>query len=560
MELGSGLNVLTGETGAGKSIVVDSVNLALGGRADRDLIRTGSDKATVQAVFDIAGNEKVCEYLADIGLEDEDGMLVISRELSASGRNICRVSGSVVPLAQLKQLTTLLVDMHGQHEHQSLLSAGNHLNYLDNFGGAEHAQKMQMVKAVYLEYKSTQKQLKKLSEDKADRERRLDLIRFQLEEIEVVRLKPDEDSKLEKQNRLLENAEKIADSVNSAYNLVYMGSDRSPSAQESLRSAADSLSLIAEVDERYNDLYRRLDEAYYLVQDIGYELQNARDGIEYDPDRAEKVAARLDTINRLKKKYGPDLGDVIAFRETLKRDLEMIEEGDEALERLSKKLEEDKKKLVAANKDLSESRRALACKFVEKMLVQLQDLGMERVRFQVHFEPNTDEESAFTERGNDVVEFLISPNPGEPVKPLANVASGGELSRIMLALKVIAADQEGVDCMIFDEIDTGISGRMAQVVGEKMAAIAAKRQVICVTHLPQIAALGDEQFVVEKQIQSERTDSSVHRLDRAGRISELARMVGGADQGESGLIHAENMLDSAQKRVEEIRSSTNIDG
>lgn len=555
VEFGPGLNVLTGETGAGKSIVVDSVNLALGERADRELIRTGAEKASVQAVFEVGDNPRVLRLLDEFGLSDEDGLLVISRELSASGRNICRISGSVVPLSQLKQITALLVDVHGQHQHQSLMIPARHLHFLDCYGDGEHMRKMDEVRRLYGEYAEIKKRLEQFTGDKMERERRIDMLRFQLEEIEAVRVKPGEDEKLEQQNRLLSNAEKIASSVETAYSLVYLGSGRSPSAQEALRRASSAMGAIAPLDERFEGLQKRLEELYYSAQDVGYELQDVKDGLEYDPAQADRVADRLDALNRLKRKYGPELSDVIAFREDVREQLSLIEEGDEQLERLNRKYNQAREALASASAALSESRRALACGFVEKMLGQLGELGMERVRFQVRFQTPPDMESAFSAHGVDNVEFMISPNPGEPVKPLAHVASGGELSRIMLALKAIAADHDDVHCMIFDEIDTGISGRMAQVVGEKMATIALDRQVICVTHLPQIAALGDQHFVVEKQTDGQRTDSSVRKLDDEGRIKELARMVGGADNGDSSLAHARNMLLSARKVVEDLRAA-----
>jgi DNA repair protein RecN (Recombination protein N) len=555
VEFGQGLNVLTGETGAGKSIVVDSVNLALGERADRELIRTGAEKASVQAVFDVSDNPKVLRLLDEFGLSDEDGLLVISRELSSSGRNICRISGAVTPLSQLKQITALLVDVHGQHQHQSLMIPARHLHFLDCYGDEQHMQKMETVRKLYGEYAEIRKRLDQFTGDKMERERRIDMLRFQLEEIEAVRVKPGEDEKLEQQNRLLSNAEKIASSVETAYALVYLGGNRSPSAQEALRRASSAMGSIAPLDERFEGLQKRLEELYYSTQDVGYELQDVKDGLEYDPAQADRVADRLDALNRLKRKYGPELSDVIAFREDVREQLSLIEEGDEQLEQLKKRCNQARDALNAASQALSESRRALACGFVEKMLGQLSELGMERVRFQVRFQTPPDLESAFSPHGVDNVEFMISPNPGEPVKPLAHVASGGELSRVMLALKAIAADHDDVHCMIFDEIDTGISGRMAQVVGEKMAAIALDRQVICVTHLPQIAALGDQHFVVEKQTDGQRTDSSVRRLDDEGRIKELARMVGGADDGDSSLAHARNMLTSARRVVEDLRAA-----
>lgn len=553
VEFSPGFNVLTGETGAGKSIVVDSVNLALGGRADRELIRNGTERAMVQAVFDVSGNERLRSLLDELGLVAEDGLLTVARELSSSGRNLCRVSGCVVPLNQLKQITALLVDVHGQHEHQSLLVPARHLGYLDVSGDETHQALRAQVRAQYELYAQLTRQVAELTGSKMERERQADMYRFQLDEIEKARVKPGEDEKLERQNRLMENAEKIASSVQTAYQLVYQGRERAPSAQESLKRAFDAMSGISGLDERFGMLSGRLEELYYASQDVGYELQDLSEGLDYDPVQGERVAARLDVLNRLKRKYGPELSDVIAFREQVRTQLEQIEDGDGRLEALGKQLAACVAEMKRLSGELSDSRKRLAVSFTRNMLDQLGDLGMARVRFQVCFEGSPDEERDFSPRGTDRVEFLISPNPGEPVKPLSQIASGGELSRIMLALKAIAADREDVDTMIFDEIDTGISGRMAQVVGEKMAAIAKSRQVICVTHLPQIAALGDAHYLVEKQVVGERTDSTVRSLTREGRIQELARMVGGAEDTKTGHQHAESMLLSAQKLVQALR-------
>ena len=546
IEFHPGLNVLTGETGAGKSIVIDSVNLALGGRADRELIRTGADRAFVQAVFDVRGNERVLSLLDEWGMEAEEGYLTVGRELSSSGRNLCRVGGEVATLTQLRQLTGLLVELHGQHEHQELMSASRHMAILDAFGDARHRALMSRVQALYGEYMEAKGELDALSAELRERAFTMDVLQRQLEEIRALKIKEGEDEKLEKQFRLMENAEKISSGVEKAYHLVYAGSERAPSVQEALRRASAAMQSIADIDERFAEMSRRLDEMYYAAQDAGYELQDMMEGLDFDPAVFDRVGARLDALEKLKDKYGPTLKDVIAFRDGAEARLAALGQADERMAELKEKLADADRRMMAACVELTASRRVLAAAFEKNVTAQLSELGMGKVRFQTRFLIPEQDKRRLSPQGADQVEFLISPNPGEPLKPLSSTASGGELSRVMLAIKAVMAEREQVGTMIFDEIDTGVSGRMAQVVGEKMSGIARHRQVIAVSHLPQIAALGDAHYLVEKRVEAGRTGSSVRLLDEEGRVQELARMVGGAGEMQSGVQHARNMLAAAE--------------
>ena len=541
IEFAQGFNVLTGETGSGKSIVVDCVNLVLGGRADRDMVRTGAEKGRVQALFDVSQNAAAQALAGELGADCEDGALVVSRELSRSGRNVCRISGTIVPLSALKRLTGTLLDIHGQHEHQSLLNPARHIEFLDAFGDGAHAQKLAAVRELYAQRSAEASALKKLLADAAEKARLIDMLSFQTEEIAAAKLKPGEEARLTSKLRVLENAEKIRDGVERAYALTYRGGSRSASAQELLMRATESMAGIADIDVRYADLSNRLRELYYAVQDVGYELQDALDHISSDPKLIEKISERLDLIDRLERKYGPNLEDVIAFGEQAAARLTELKRSDERAEQRKAQLKQLDEALKAACDALTLSRKALAARLAEAVMAQLRDLGMGRTRFEIRVDP----EPRPGADGADRVEFLISPNPGEPLKPLSAIASGGELSRIMLALKAIAMDAGGVDSMVFDEIDTGVSGRMAQVVGEKMCMIARSHQVLCVTHLPQIAALGDAHFLVEKRTDGERTQTLVRRLDDDGRIRELSRLVGGAEDSASSLSHAAHMLEDA---------------
>ena len=541
IEFAQGFNVLTGETGAGKSIVVDSINLALGGRADREMIRTGAERGMVQALFDVSGNPRAQAVLQELDIESDDGLIAIRRELSRSGRNICRVCDVVVPLATLKQLTATLMDIHGQHEHQALMNPAKHLDFLDAFGGEAHAAARDKVAALYAGRSHIAAELKRLMNDVSERERLVDVLTFQVQEISAAKLKPGEEQKLEKKLSVLENAEKIRQSVEGAYNLVYQGDGRAPSAQEALLQSADAMDRIGLLNERYAALAGRLRELYYGAQDVGYELQALLDDLDFEPDLLDKVAARLDTIKKLERKYGATVEEVIEFGAQAADRLNGIKGSDASMSALKKRYKEADNALRDACAELTAIRRASAAQLSERICQQLKDLGMGKTRFEVRVEPLDKPTAA----GMDGVEFMISPNPGEPLRPLASIASGGEISRVMLALKAISVDSEGVDAMIFDEIDTGVSGRMAQVVGEKMCLIAKTRQVLSVTHLPQIAALGDTHFLVEKVAGKDRTDTHVRLLDEEGRVRELSRLVGGAEDSESSLSHGAHMTAEA---------------
>ena len=544
VEFAQGFNVLTGETGAGKSIVVDSINLALGGRADREMIRTGSDRGMVQALFDISQNARALDMLRGLDIDAGDGVIAVRRELSREGRNICRVQDVVVPLGTLKQLTTTLMDVHGQHEHQALMNPARHMDFLDAYGGKAVSAKRGEVAKLHSERSSIAARLKKLMNDVSERERLIDMLSFQVQEIGAARLKPGEEQKLERKLTLLENAEKIRQGVEGAYALVYQGDGRAPSAQEALLRSAESMDRIASLNEKYGALATRLRELYYGAQDVGYELQALMDEMDFEPEQLDRIAARLDAIRRLERKYGATVEEVIAFGANAEGRLSELKSGDESIAILKRQYKEADARLRAACDELTGLRRACAAKLAEEICRQLKDLGMGRTRFEVR----VDQEPKPMSSGMDRVEFMISPNPGEPLRPLASIASGGEISRVMLALKAISVDAEGVDAMIFDEIDTGVSGRMAQVVGEKMCLIARTRQVLSVTHLPQIAALGDAHFLVEKIAGEDRTDTRVRLLDEGGRVLELSRLVGGAGDSESSLSHARHMLKDAAQR------------
>lgn len=553
LEFASGLHVLSGETGAGKSIIVDAVNLALGGRADRELIRTGTDKAWVEAVFDAGDDPQVAALMAEQSIE-YDGTVTLYREITRSGRNLCRVCGMVMPLNVLKETASLLMDVHGQHEGRFLMEPAYHLRFLDASGGEEHQRLLSEVAAAYEAFIVNHRAYARLVKENEQKGYRMESLKKSLEELNKAKLKPGEEEKLTAEKERSRHAEKIASAVRTAYGAMAAGED-SASALSRVKEAVSALQGLAALGEPYDSLAKRCASAYYELEEIGYELGGMMEGDEFDPRRLEQVETRLDLIRRLERKYGDTVEAVLANQEKMQEEYDNFASMDGQVAAMG----QEHKRLLSAYRalarQLTESRRALAAAFEQGMSRQLSDLGMGSTRFEVSFVPRPANKQLMPQAlGDDAIEFMISPNHGEPLKPLSKIASGGELSRLMLAIKSLEAERGGVGCMVFDEIDTGISGRMAQVVAEKMALIARSRQVLCVTHLPQIAAMAAHQFLVEKRVEGERTNTSVRLLDREGRIGEVARMLGGADgSGASALTHAAHMLDMAEN-VREGRS------
>ena len=532
VEFSTGLHVLTGETGAGKSILVDAVTLLLGGRAQKELIRRGEDKARVEGVFDVSDCEPVRKLLKEQEL-DEGNELILSREITLSGRSSCRVNGTLLPLAQYHQFTDLLMDIHGQHEHQSLMDDKKHLGFLDASGDDQHRALLEKTQADYTAWHDCKRELDRLQKQSAQASERMELLRIRQAELKKAKLAPGEEEELAKERDKYRNMEKIENGLREAFEQVYDGTDP---AAEALRTAAAALQPIEGLDEAYASLRARLDALYYEAEDIGLTLRDLLDKLDADPDRLEAVQSRLDLIRRLSRKYGgATTGEMVLKLKEIEKELSSFESIDDDLDALTKKektLSQQYKKTAAL---LSASRQELARKFEREMEIQLNDLNMAGTKFSV-----TLPACPPGPLGNETAAFLIAPNRGEELQPLSKIASGGELSRLMLAIKSVAAKREGVPSMIFDEIDTGISGRAAQVVGEKMAAIAKERQVLCVTHLQQIAALADHHYLVEKSFDGERTRTRLTPLTGEVRVNEIARMLGG--DPESARAHAREML------------------
>lgn len=541
MEFEDGLHVMTGETGAGKSIVVDAVNLVLGGRADRDLIRTGTDKAWVEAAFDAPDSVAALLKTQEI---DCDGVVTLYREISRSGRNLCRVCGMAMPVGFLREVAALLMDVHGQHEHQFLMDPRMHMAFLDAAGDDDHAALMAQVESAWAAFMDNHRRYARLVKENEQKHYRMAELKKALDELNKAKLKPGEEEALTQERERFRHAEKIAAGVQTAYHAISAGEDNE-SLLTRLKEAMDALRGLSGLGEPYASLAQRCESSYYELEEIGYELADMAESGEFDPRRAEQVETRLDLIRRMERRYGEDIPAVLAEQERMQEEYDRFTSMDQQVEKMGQEHKRLLQQYRLLARQLTEKRHALAKVFEQRMMAQLKDLGMEKTVFEVTFAPRPERQPMPQAKGDDVLEFSISPNPGEPMKPLSKIASGGELSRIMLAIKSLEAEKGGVGCMVFDEIDTGISGRMAQVVAEKMALIARHRQVICVTHLPQIAAMAHHQFLVEKRVEDGRTHTNVRMLTPEERVGEVARMLGGAGDMASATSHAATMLRQA---------------
>ncbi len=548
IQFNKGMHVLSGETGAGKSIIVDSINLMLGERADRGLIRSGCEKASVEAFIDISDAPKAIELLKEQELEADGGVISIQREITVSGRNICRVCGTIVPLAFLRSLTKHLVDIHGQHEHQSLLDTQNHMAFLDSFGDTSFRDCLAAAEKAYHIWRESSSRFSALRKENAQRAERQAFLEIRVKELDAASLEVGEADRLAAEKIRFASAEKIDRSVRAAYEEV-AGSGREKSAVNKLKDASDALRLIEDVDPKFKMLADRIVSAYYEVEEMGVELRDALENESFDPDRFEEIQDRLDQIRRLERRFNMTSDELVAYHEESKQELSRLGSMEERL----KHAESDfKQKLQAYRVQaalLTAERKKIAEHFEAIMESELRDLGMQNTRFKCVFEqPEPGHKKVPTALGDDHICFYIAPNPGEPLKPLDKTASGGELSRLMLAMKAAGAAHDGIPCMIFDEIDTGISGHIAGVVAEKMASIARFHQVLCVTHLAQIAAMADTQYFVQKRVTGERTCTGLTTLDQEGRVCEIARLIGVTQNDqESGIAHARAILHSADE-------------
>ena len=534
IEFAPGFNALTGETGAGKSIVIDSLSAVLGQRTSRELIRTGAEKAFVSAAF----SGMAPELTEELGIQPEaDGTLLLQREIQTDGKNVCRVNGRPVTVGQLRALGARLLNIHGQHDGQQLLDEEQHIVYLDSFGRVESLAITYAEK--YKNFTDIRRQIGALQMDEAEKVRRVDTLQYQIEELRRAKLTPGEEEELTARRGMLRNAEKFLDAVAGA-DYALNGDDSGGGALSALRQAQDALSGVRHLDDAFGQLYERLGEAYSEVYDIAATVEDKRGELDVSPGELDRVESRMDLLYRLKKKYGATVEDMLDYQARCEAELAQIEDAGDTLARLEQALSKAEKEARQAAQALSDARKAAAEQLTSQILAELQQLDMGKIRFAVDFA-----EKPLDSDGMDTVRFLMSANAGEDLRPIAKIASGGELARIRLALKNVLAEQESIATLVFDEVDTGVSGRAAQKVAEKLTQVAQRKQVLCVTHLPQLAAMADTHFSVEKGESGGRTFTRVIQLDREARKAELARITGGSQVTPALLESAGELLDQA---------------
>ena len=525
-----GFNILTGETGAGKSIVIDAISAILGERAYRDMIRTGTTKASVRAVFT---DVPELGWFSENGVE-YDSETIIQREVHLDGKNICRVNGTLVTVTILRKLGLQLINIHGQHDSASLFDENNHLTYLDSF--ADNGSLLADYQEKYEDVAKLHQQIERMTMDEGEKLRRMETLRYQIEEISKANLEAGEDDVLEERRKLLQNAEKLSTGMDTAVDCLY-GGEESDGAASLLAEAERELARLSRYTDAFQELHDRIADLMYQAQDVAEDVRDARDSLSYSADELEKIESRLDVIHRLRRKYGTTCAEILEYLERARQELDEIEFADDHLERLKIKCGKAEKIAWDAALALRNNRKAAAKLLSQRILAELAQLDMPRVQFSCEFT-----ETELAVKGADMVAFYMSANAGEALKPMSKVASGGELARIMLAMKNVLAEKDRIDTLIFDEVDTGVSGRAAQRVAEKLKSVASHKQVLCVTHLPQLAALADTHLLIAKGERGGRTYTTVTPLDLEGRKRELARIIGGANITETTLKSAEEML------------------
>jgi len=551
IEFGEGLNIITGETGAGKSILVDALGAVLGETLSRDAIRRGASKAIFEALFDISAVQTIKNVLLQYDIDDDDTQIIVRRELNASGRSRAFVNDSPVSLTILAEIGDLLVDLHGQHEHQLLLKSSRHIDYLDAFAG--HTDLLLKIRETYKNLKAVQKEIVELEDKQRQSNQARDLLMFQHNEIAAVEPEAGEDAALAQEELILRNAELLFEKSNALYEQLY---NRDGAVAEVLRAAEKQLDDLQQIDSGFTSLRSECENARIIIDDIANALQKYAGDITFDAERLENIRQRLSLLNGLKKKYGGSLAAVLAHQEKVNNELLLLENLSEAIEQLHIRMEEQRRELGRLAAMASENRRAGAAKLGEQVTHELAQLGMEKVEFKVSQRTRETDNATFvtiegqnfriSAKGIDEIEFVIQPNPGEALKPLASIASGGEISRVMLALKTLLAESDQVPVLVFDEIDAGISGRVAQAVGLSLRRLAKGRQIISITHLPQIASMAHHHYLVEKQTDAEHTKSMIRRLDEEERQEQIARLFGGETVTQAHLDSAKDLIREAE--------------
>ena len=537
INLHDGVSVLTGETGAGKSIIIDSINMILGDRANKELVRYGTDKAVVQAVFDAP--KSVINILEENDIYVEDETVIITRQVTKEGKSVARINGMVVTLNILREISDRLINIHGQHDNQALLTPIRHITFLDAY--ADNEEYINRYKDILSKKREIEKKISSLEMDEQEKMQRIDLLEYQVKEIKKASLEKDEEDDLREQRDIYTNAEQITKSVNEAYMNLYEG-DEIQSAYDGISIAVNEISQISDLNPQLKSIYDTLNEIMYSLEDTAHEIKEFGETVEFDEQALNEIEERLDLISRLKRKYGNSIEEILEYLKKAESELNDIKLSDERTNELKEELKNITKELKEKGNVLTQRRENAAKVLEENIEKSLHELNMEKSKFKVSIE----NDGTFYDNGMDKVEFLISTNPGEPLKPLVKIASGGELSRVMLAIKSILADSDGVDTMIFDEIDTGVSGKAAMSIAKKLAVIAKNKQVICITHLPQLTAMADNHYLIQKNTDGELASTTLKELDEEGRELELARIIDGGEVTELALSHAKQMLENAK--------------
>ncbi|EMW5456524.1 DNA repair protein RecN [Enterococcus faecalis] len=540
LEFQMGMTVLTGETGAGKSIIIDAMGLLTGGRGSSDYIRQGANKCTLEGLFSMPKSQELKQLLEELGIETEEDSLVIQRDISASGKNVCRVNGRIVNITNLKRIGEYLVDIHGQNEHQELMQSERHIDMLDEFGGKKLLAVKEKYTRAYQEYRALEAKVRKRQKNEKEFAQRMDMLHFQSDEIASAQLVAGEEEQLLEERNKLNNFRKIADALTISYAALNGEDD---SSLDKIGTSMNELASIESLDSEYKTLSDTVQNAYYLLQEASGDLSRLIDGLELDEGRLNEVENRLELIRQMKRKYGDSIETILSYYEEITKELaeaDFLEGGTGDLEAL---LAEKQQAAHQQALTLRKERKRLAKELEQQILTELKELYLERTEFEVRFT----ELEHLQENGLDGVEFYITTNPGEPLKPLVRVASGGELSRVMLAMKTIFSQTQGITSIVFDEVDTGVSGRVAQAIADKIYQISENSQVLCITHLPQVAAVADEHYFIEKEIVAGRTETSVRILSEKERVNEIARMLAGSEITKLTIEHAQELLAMAKK-------------
>ena len=537
-----GMTALTGETGAGKSIIIDALGLLAGGIGSSDYIRQGAEKCVLEGLFELPKQEGFSELMVELGIETDEDNLIVRRDMSLTGKNVCRVNGHIITLANLRRIGSYLVDIQGQNEHQELLQSESHLALLDRFGDVAFQQKKKSYQQEYISYRELEKRVRKVQQNEKSYVQRIDMLHFQQEEIAAADLQVGEEEKLKEEREKLSNYQKIADGLAAGYGAL---TNNEQNSVDGVGLAVSELQGIAHLDVEYEAIYENIQSAYYLLQDAIGDMSRQIDLLELDESRLEEVTQRLELIRQLKRKYGESIESILAYYDEITEELASSDFSEGQLDKMKEELEQKELLLQQQAADLHEARKKIAKELEKSILHELKSLYMENTEFEVRF--LKEENRQLNHDGFDQIEFYITTNPGEPLKPLVKVASGGELSRMLLALKTIFSSEQGVTSIIFDEVDTGVSGRVAQAIADKISQISKYSQVLCITHLPQVAAVADYQYYIVKAVIDGRTQTSVSELKTKEREEEIARMLAGSEITKLTLEHAKELLKLAKR-------------